>query len=779
MFELNWNPAHRPSTKPDFRVQSPIPRVEANVQSCAECLGTALKGPLGNPEPLSSCNGCGMSLHSTCANNAAKTSDAVPLTTLVKKGSKWFCEQCKSTCESCQRNDAGVCVLGCCTCEKNFHLSCLDPVPEKKPKCPWRCRHCLEHHDIVQPNVSQTDGSATTSRKKVSKMREKLVERKKRISMGASRIVASQSIVNSPIPSTSTLPDATVITPSKTNSPQVPVSQVTPVTTQPTIKKASTVRRRVVPKEKRKEIVNTDEFEDTATPAKPGKKINSQNQPTTLLNQKKQTNPVIDIVYSNDNNPNQSSTFKASLNVEQDKAPQQQLGKSDRMSKEKQKFFRHSAFNSERIVKTSPTSAKSQPPINTTKVARNLKNQLETDACSSNVSAKQKHLSDTSSSCSSSDDDDTSSSGSCSSSSSDNDSDTSTSSQSSSSDNENETNDNESNNWSKNVVGSKSDDATQKLFAATTSADVNGTWGFAAEAKKNFDIFQKNTVQPERVFGNFDGIDKESLVKIDKTKVPDSVKDRPTDGKSSGQLKGLFDSLSHVFSTSDYTRSRQGAPPNYKLGVRRKKQINSLDGPPKVVLKETRSTFRDYKEQRLQEQSKTNNKTEFNSFLNVSNNKLNTCSISVSNNTEAKEQFAKKYFTPTNNANTLPLSTPEKNTNDLSSPTSSPSKIPRRIVPLSLPLERRNLRYHSSSEDEVPYLKTRLTPSNLVKNAINSQSQDARQKSSQLKETTDQKLFGAISKKSSMDFASFRDSNTKTSCAPPPYNNNQSMGDFN
>ncbi len=107
-------------------------------QSCAECLGTALKGPLGNPEPLSSCTGCGMSLHSTCANNAAKTDDVVPLATLVKKGSKWFCDQCKSTCESCQRTDVGVCVLGCCACEKNYHLSCLDPVPEKKPKCPWR-----------------------------------------------------------------------------------------------------------------------------------------------------------------------------------------------------------------------------------------------------------------------------------------------------------------------------------------------------------------------------------------------------------------------------------------------------------------------------------------------------------------------------------------------------------------------------------------------------------------------------------------------------------------
>lgn len=611
-----------------------------------------------------------------------------------------------------------------------------------------------------------------------------------RISMGATRTAAAQSLIKSPIPSTSTsipsgLTEQTLNTPLKSNASQLAHSQVTPLTTHQPIKKSSTVRRRVVPKEsKRKEIDNTDDLDDATSPPKPGKKINSQNQPTPLLNQKKQTNPVIDIVYSNDNNPSQSSIFKSSLNVEPDKG-QQQLGKSDRMSKEKQKFFRHSAFNSDRIVKTSPTSTKSNPPITTAKVARNLKNQLETDGCTGDVPMKQKHLSDTSSSCTSSDDDESTSSGSCSSSSSDNDSDTSSSSQSSSSDYENETN--EPNSWTKSAaVGGKANaPPTQpKIFPVTTGViDVNGTWGFAAEAKKNFDIFHKNAAQPERVFGNFDGIDKESLVKIDKTKASDTVKDRPTaDGKSSGQLKGLFDSLSHVFSTTDYTRSRQGAPPNYKLGVRRKKQKDSLDGPPKVVLKETRSTFRDYKEQRLQEQNKTDKKTEFNSFLNVSNNKLNNCSISVSNNTEAKEQFAKKYFTSTNNAtavSSLPTATTttEVNAKDLTSPNSSPSKIPRRITPLSLPLERRNLRYHSSSEDDVPYLKPRLTPSNLVKNAINSQSQDARQKSSQLKQTSDQKLFGAISKKNSMDFASFRDSSTKlSSCTPPPYNNNQSMG---
>lgn len=105
---------------------------------CAECFNNASKGPNGRPEPLTACEGCGVSLHSSCASLSANTTETVPLALLVKKGSKWFCEECRSVCESCHASARGTCLLGCCGCEKNYHLSCLDPVPDKKPKCPWR-----------------------------------------------------------------------------------------------------------------------------------------------------------------------------------------------------------------------------------------------------------------------------------------------------------------------------------------------------------------------------------------------------------------------------------------------------------------------------------------------------------------------------------------------------------------------------------------------------------------------------------------------------------------
>lgn len=105
---------------------------------CAECLGTESKGPRGVPESLSSCDDCGRSLHSTCANTNSKGSHRIELSALVARGSKWYCDEC-SSCDSCKSNaDKGPCLLGCCTCHKNFHFGCLDPVPEKKAKCPWR-----------------------------------------------------------------------------------------------------------------------------------------------------------------------------------------------------------------------------------------------------------------------------------------------------------------------------------------------------------------------------------------------------------------------------------------------------------------------------------------------------------------------------------------------------------------------------------------------------------------------------------------------------------------
>ncbi|XP_063696559.1 histone acetyltransferase KAT6B-like isoform X2 [Culicoides brevitarsis] len=125
-----------------------IPKADPNAV-CAECLGNSLKNPKGLPEPLSSCFDCGKSVHTSCANTASKTSSHIQLINLVANGTKWYCDDCKS-CDGCSKKQAGFCLMDCCGCHKNFHLTCLDPVPEKKVKCPWRCRHCLQFHDKIE-----------------------------------------------------------------------------------------------------------------------------------------------------------------------------------------------------------------------------------------------------------------------------------------------------------------------------------------------------------------------------------------------------------------------------------------------------------------------------------------------------------------------------------------------------------------------------------------------------------------------------------------------------
>lgn len=132
-------------------LRNPTPQANSSATLCAECDGNASHGPAGVPEPMSLCSGCGIALHATCASRSAHSAHVLPITALVKRGNTWLCNDCLAPgCDGCHTKDAalGLCLLGCCGCTKNFHLGCLDPMPaaNTKPKCPWRCRHCMEHH---------------------------------------------------------------------------------------------------------------------------------------------------------------------------------------------------------------------------------------------------------------------------------------------------------------------------------------------------------------------------------------------------------------------------------------------------------------------------------------------------------------------------------------------------------------------------------------------------------------------------------------------------------
>lgn len=516
---------------------------------------------------------------------------------------------------------------------------------------------------------------------------------------------------------------------------------------------------------------------------------------------------------------------------------QQLLGSTDRMSKEKQKFFRHSAFNSDRVIKVSPPSPVS-PAISARGIAvggngsstTSISDRLSVSTHNNdvvlpppppppaNLQINEANLSETSTSCSSSDDEDGSSSDSSTSSSDD--------SNSSSSSNSSSTNDADASTnkpavetvtaappppittgWSNGIFSNDSKQASpanskfaviqqQKEIAASnafrsaTSTLMNGSsnsWGFAAEAKKSVDIFRKAPPANERVFGNFDGIDKESLVKIDpltsaaaatNTTEASASSAKPSSDsmKTTGHLKGLFDSLTHVFSTTDFSRSRLGVP-NYKSD--RRKDRAATTSVPKVILKETRSTYKDYKQQRFQEQNRINaaaatpssssrlllnplNKNEFNRFLHPAINSFSAITrnsrpvaAAVSSN---PEQFAKRYFTNKSISN---------NGLTMSSSSSSFSTQQNRRFTLPDATKHHQRRYHlydddddddTSSDDDddeakappPPAAAPRLTPSNLVKNAINGQDHRTALTIPTPKDyTNNHKLFGAIGAESS------------------------------
>lgn len=321
------------------------------------------------------------------------------------------------------------------------------------------------------------------------------------------------------------------------------------------------------------------------------------------------------------------------------------LGKSDRMSKEKQKFFRFSAFNSERVIK-SPTKQTTAPlnninllnnashsnshsnnrrpptparPMSTTdEIQRNYKK------VRNKVMRKKKHRkhsTESSSSSSSSDDDEEeelSNSSSNSSSSSDDNSNTSSSDEdvddettSSSCD---ESNDKEQaknlfggfaqgvkmNSWSQNESGFRSPNnnafgsGMNGLFQSPfpTAKLTDREWGFAAEAKKNIDIFNHFPRHSEKIFGSSASVNDNVSVSKREKKRPGRKKSEKSKNQT---LDGLFDGLSHFFTATDINRQKL----KEKKSPKQPKRVECIERkssphPQKIVLKETRRTYRDY-----------------------------------------------------------------------------------------------------------------------------------------------------------------------------------------
>ncbi|KFB52720.1 AGAP002231-PA-like protein [Anopheles sinensis] len=125
----------------------PVPNV-----LCIECLRTSVKGPNHQPEPMSSCRRCGISLHDSCSNKSNGLDTSVPLSQLVSVGNNWFCEECCQSCDACSSMNESLSrvrcsLLECAVCGRKFHFQCMVPpvTSEWKSSSPWQCDDCSQN----------------------------------------------------------------------------------------------------------------------------------------------------------------------------------------------------------------------------------------------------------------------------------------------------------------------------------------------------------------------------------------------------------------------------------------------------------------------------------------------------------------------------------------------------------------------------------------------------------------------------------------------------------
>lgn len=312
---------------------------------------------------------------------------------------------------------------------------------------------------------------------------------------------------------------------------------------------------------------------------------------------------------------------------------QQLLSNSDhRMSREKQKFFRSSAFNSGHIKSppkagTTPnaawsvTLASSRQPIPNHQVHtynderdRNYKRVRNKSGAGRKKKNKPKPLVANSSSSESSGSSDADSSSSQSSSDSASESSDDDESYSSSADSEAANDENalgllaraeQMPTWTS-LNGDNRSNSQQTFssalngFQQLANTDGAGEWGFAAEAKKHADAFAVPTKSPVKVFGSEASVNDVQLSddkpashhhrKSSSNKKKDSPR-KQRERPKNNQLENLFDGLSQFFQTTDINRQ--------KLKQKKKNKLETtperIASPPsKAVLKETRRTFRDY-----------------------------------------------------------------------------------------------------------------------------------------------------------------------------------------
>ena len=117
---------------------------------CGFCLGTSESNKEKHPEQLLSCVDCGNSGHPSCL----KFSEEL---TRQCMSEPWQCIECK-VCSFCQHSGDADNLLFCDSCDKGFHMDCLQPPMNEMPTGFWMCCLC--------DRVTDAPGKSIRKRKK-------------------------------------------------------------------------------------------------------------------------------------------------------------------------------------------------------------------------------------------------------------------------------------------------------------------------------------------------------------------------------------------------------------------------------------------------------------------------------------------------------------------------------------------------------------------------------------------------------------------------------------
>ncbi|KAF8561894.1 hypothetical protein P879_04500 [Paragonimus westermani] len=123
---------------------------------CGLCLGTPKRNEhTGLPEDLIACWACGQSGHPTCLKMPPELVARIRLL-------RWHCVDCKCCC-LCQTNSRpqsgcnGSDLLLCDSCDRGFHMSCLEPKMTELPEGTWICPICTPRTVKTEESNSLSD----------------------------------------------------------------------------------------------------------------------------------------------------------------------------------------------------------------------------------------------------------------------------------------------------------------------------------------------------------------------------------------------------------------------------------------------------------------------------------------------------------------------------------------------------------------------------------------------------------------------------------------------